>query len=197
MINPPHPPQKAPRGRRIPLTARFAIISAAALALIGSVLVGITNPASADKSDTALQPSGTSRTLSFVSAVSSKGTTLNTLPGGITYGWNHLEGKTRWGKRSAKVEFLGDVDYKNGSGPFNGYVTVTRSDGTKIAFTVVGWSSTPPGSGTGDARFRGTLAVIGGSKNFRNVKGTGTMTGTRSAALGGTVNLRFALAIEK
>lgn len=184
-----------------PQTLRRAGISiATACALAFSLLVGITSVSTASEpsgSQPTVQPAATARTLEFVSTVVSQGTTLNTLPGGITYGWNHLTGKTRWGKRHATIEFLGDVDYKNGSGPFNGYVTVTRSDGTQIAFTVVGWTSTPAGVGTTDATFTGTLAVIGGSKNYRGVKGTGIMTGSRKASLGGAVNLRFALAIER
>jgi hypothetical protein len=179
---------------------RTGISIATACALAFSLLMGITSVSTASEpvaSERTLTPAATTRTLEFVSTVASEGTTLNTLPGGITYGWNHLTGKTRWGKRHATIEFLGDVDYKKGSGPFNGFITVTRSDGTKIAFVVVGWTSTPAGADTADATFTGTLNVIGGSKNYRGVKGTGIMTGSRKASLGGEVNLRFALAIER
>ena len=62
-------------------------------------------------------------TLTFSSTVTSVDTDLQTLPGGHTYGWNHLTGTTKWGNQSATIDFLGDVNYVNG---------------TKIAFTSKG-----------------------------------------------------------
>lgn len=186
------------------IPTRRLTMAALSIAAIVALVVGINlsgvGPAQSDQGAT-LQSSAVTPTkeqiLVFDSTVSSIGTTLNTLPGGITYGWNHLEGKTRWGKRSAKVDFLGDVDYTNGSGPFSGYVTVIRSDGTRIAFSVTGWAVAPQDAGTNDATFTGILEVIGGSKNFQGVQGTGTMRGNRSADLGGAVSLRFSLALQR
>ena len=140
----------------------------------------------------------TSRNLVFEVDFSSAGTTLETLPGGVTYGWNDLRGPTRWGKSSAQVRFLGSVDYISGTGPFGGFVTITRADGVKLALAVSGWSTTPQSeSGTANARFRGTVTVIGGTGPFAKARGTGTMKGLRKAALGSPVELTFSVTVQQ
>lgn len=138
-----------------------------------------------------------SKTLVFDVDLTSAGTTLETLPGGVTYGWNDLRGPTRWGKSPAQLRFLGNVDYVNGTGPFGGFVTVTRSDGVRIAFSVSGWSTSPETSGTANATFRGTLTVIGGTGPYAKATGTGTMEGYRKAALGSPVELTFSAVVQK
>jgi hypothetical protein len=128
----------------------------------------------------------------------SAGTTLETLPGDVTYGWNDLRGPTRWGKSGAQVRFLGSVDYVNGTGPFGGFVTVTRADGVKIGLSVSGWATTPSGNqGTANATFRGTVTVIGGTGPYAKATGTGTMEGHRKAALGSPVELTFSVTVQK
>ena len=130
------------------------------------------------------------------STVTSSGTTLNTLPGGITYGWNDLNGPTTWGKQQAAIHFQGDVNYLNGSGPFNGYVTVTGADGTVLAFRVEGSAlAVPLNSGATETHFAGDIKVIGGTGTYANAKGIGTMVGTREAALGSPVRLTFRLTV--
>lgn len=137
------------------------------------------------------------RTLTFTSTVTSVGTELNELPGDIVYGWNELRGKTRWGNRSARLTFLGDVDYVDGSGPFGGFVTVTHRNGTQLAWRVSGKSASPPGPGTKDATFTGAVRVIGGSGRYAGATGVGTMTGSRTASLGGAVTLTFTVRVTR
>ena len=115
----------------------------------------------------------------------------------MTYGWNDLQGPTRWGKSSAQMRFLGNVDYVSGTGPFGGFVTVTRADGVKIAFSVSGWSTSPETSGTANAKFRGTLTVIGGTGPYAKATGTGTMEGYRKSALGSPVELTFSVVVQQ
>lgn len=158
----------------------------AAVALVATAgLVG--TPAQAAKS----------KTLVFDVDLTSAGTTLETLPGDVTYGWNDLQGPTRWGKSAAQMRFLGNVDYVSGTGPFGGFVTVTRADGVKIAFSVSGWSTSPETSGTANAKFRGTLTVIGGTGPYAKATGTGTMEGYREAALGSPVELTFSVVVQQ
>ncbi len=138
------------------------------------------------------------KTLVFNVGLTSSGTTLETLPGEVTYGWNDLNGPTRWGKSSAQVRFLGSVDYVDGTGPFGGFVTITRADGVKLAFSVSGWATTPADEkGTADATFRGTLTVIGGTGPYAKATGTGTMRGQRKAALGSPVGLSFSVVVQR
>jgi hypothetical protein len=163
----------------------FALLSAATLVL---TLGSIGSPAQAAKT----------KTLTFNVDLVSAGTTLTTLPGGITYGWNDLRGPTRWGASSADLRFLGSVDYVNGTGPFGGFVTVTRADGTQLAFTVSGWATAPADqAGTANAKFRGTLTVIGGTGAYAGAKGTGTMKGFRKSSLGSPVELSFSVVVQK
>ena len=95
------------------------------------------------------------------------------------------------------MRFLGNVDYVSGTGPFGGFVTVTRADGVKIAFSVSGWSTSPETSGTANAKFRGTLTVIGGTGPYAKATGTGTMEGYRKSALGSPVELTFSVVVQQ
>lgn len=130
--------------------------------------------------------------LVFDTKVSSIGTTLTTLPGGITFGWNQLAGRTQWNGRGAKVAFLGDVNYKSGNGPFNGYVTITRTDGAALSVYIAG-QALSIGDGTTSTKFSGTVTVIGGTKALRGATGAGSMTGQRLAALGSPVEMTLDL----
>lgn len=162
-----------------------ATLAAVSLVALGG-LVGA--PAQAAKS----------KNLVFNVDLTSSGTTLETLPGEITYGWNDLRGPTRWGKKDAALRFLGSVDYVNGTGPFGGFVTVTRADGVKLAFSVSGWATTPADQeGTANATFRGTVTVIGGTGPYAKATGTGTMDGYRKAALGSPVELTFSVTVQQ
>lgn len=161
-----------------------ALAAASLVALVG--LAG--TPAQAAKS----------KNLVFDVDLTSSGTTLETLPGDITYGWNDLRGPTRWGKAAADMRFLGSVDYVSGTGPFGGFVTITRADGVKLALSVTGWATTPQDqAGTANATFRGTVSVIGGSGPYAKATGTGTMQGYRKAALGSPVELTFSVVVQQ
>ena len=162
------------------------------LATLGATLIAaaglVGSPAQAAKT----------KTLTFNVDLVSSGTSLTTLPGDITYGWNDLNGPTRWGKSSAQMRFQGSVDYVSGTGPFGGFVTVTRADGVSIAFSVTGWATSPAKQqGTANATFRGTFTVIGGTGPYAGATGTGTMKGYRKAALGSPVELTFTAIVEK
>lgn len=138
------------------------------------------------------------KTLTFDVDLISAGTSLQTLPGDITYGWNDLRGPTRWGKKAAQVRFLGSVDYVDGTGPFGGFVTITRADGVILSLSVTGWATTPAGQqGTANAKFRGTVTVIGGTGPYAGARGTGTMQGYRKATLGSPVELTFTAVVEQ
>lgn len=138
------------------------------------------------------------RSLVFAADLVSQGTTLTTLPGDITYGWNDLQGVTKWGGKNARMRFLGSVDYVSGTGPFGGFVTITRSDGTQLALSVNGWATSPSESaGTTNTTFAGTVRVIGGSGAYKGATGSGTMSGYRKAALGSPVQLTFSVTVER
>jgi len=135
-------------------------------------------------------------TLTFTTTLTSSGTTLESLPGGHTYGWNNLSGSTTWGKQSAEISFLGDVDYVNGSGPFNGYVTITRADGVTLGTHIDGNAlAVPDGSAGTRTVFAGSVSVIQGTRAYRGASGIGTMTGQRRSALGSPVEMTLTLTV--
>jgi hypothetical protein len=128
----------------------------------------------------------------LVTTLTSTGTNLTTI-GNVTYGWNDLKGVSNWGTTTASIRFQGDVGYKNGSGPFNGYFTITRADGAQLAFHIDGQAlAYPVASGT-KTNFRGVMSYLQGSGAYSNAQATGIMVGSRDAALGSPVRmtLRF------
>lgn len=135
--------------------------------------------------------------VTFKTVFVSQETTLTTLPGGIVYGWNRLSSPTRINREAANVEFLGSVNYVDGSGPFNGFITVTTASGDKLGLSVSGRGlSLAQDTSTADARFSGSITIIGGSGKYRNAQGIGTMTGTRASALGSPVAMKFNLTLK-
>ena len=175
-----------------PLTLSMTVKTSIAIMATLALALALSFPATASAGDRTV-----TRTLTFTSTVTSVGTELNELPGDIVYGWNHLTGTTRWGKRSATMDFLGDVDYIDGTGPFGGFVTITHRNGTQLAWRVSGEAVSPPEPGTKDATFTGTIRVIGGSGRFAGATGVGTMTGSRSSSLGGAVTLTFTVRVTR
>ena len=134
----------------------------------------------------------------FLTELVSEQTTLNVLPGGYTYGWNYLTSATKINGKPGKVQFLGVVNYENGSGPFDGFVTVTLDNGSILGLAVDGQGlSLAQGSGTADARFGGTIKAISGTGDFKGAKGIGTMTGSRASTLGSPVAMKFNLILKK
>lgn len=182
-----------------------SLVVAGALAL-SPIAVGLTQPAQAGPTATSSARTGDSaargavdsntQTLTFSTTLRSVGSNIRTLPGDVTYGSNHLRGRTTWNNRHANIDFLAIVEYVDGTGPFYGVVTVTRADGSSIVFSANG-RSISVGVGTTDARFTGEATVLGGSGAFAGATGTGTLIGSRKAALGGQVRMTFRLTVTR
>ena len=136
----------------------------------------------------------TAQEVVLVTTLTSTGTNLTTL-GNVTYGWNDLKGVANWGKEAATIRLQGDVGYKNGSGPFNGYFTITRADGAQLAFHVDGQALAYPVAPGTKTNFRGVMSYLQGTGAYSNAQATGTMVGSREAALGSPVRmtLRFSV----
>jgi|TARA_B110000114_G_scaffold175083_1_gene204295 hypothetical protein len=167
------------------LTIRTGLIAA----VIATLCLGFIAPANA-------APKG--EKVVFLTKFFSEETTLNVLPGGHTYGWNYLTSATKIDGKPGKVEFLGVVNYTDGSGPFGGFVTVTLDNGSILGLAVDGQGlSLAKGGGTADARFGGSITVISGTGDFKKVQGIGTMTGSRASTLGSPVAIKFNLTLKK
>jgi hypothetical protein len=133
----------------------------------------------------------------FTTTFNSIATTLNTLPDGHVYGWNHYLGTTRWAGQEATVDFLGSVNYVNGSGRFDGYVTLTRADGVILAFRVDG-DALPTETWQGArTELSGRLEVIQGTDEFAGATGIGVTTGFRNGELGTQATFTFTLTVTR
>jgi quercetin dioxygenase-like cupin family protein len=111
--------------------------------------------------------------------------------GSTVYGWNHLTGTSNVDGRTVGVDLLGAVTYRSGSGPFSGFITFTFPDGSTLGVSMQGM--TVASADTKNASFIATLGVIDGTGRYEGAAGTGTFTGSRTAALGAAVAATFDL----
>lgn len=131
--------------------------------------------------------------IAFSAGFTSQNTSLTELPGGHKYGWNDLTAVATINGQAATIRFQGAVDYINGSGPFDGFITITFADNTQLAVVADG-DALVTDSGTTD--FTGRINTIGGTGKYQGVKGIGTMRGSRSGELGAPVSLSFRLTLS-
>lgn len=130
--------------------------------------------------------------IAFSAGFTSQNTSLTELPGGHKYGWNDLTAAATINGQAATMRFQGSVDYTNGSGPFDGFITITFADNTQLALVADG-DALLTDSGTTD--FTGRVNTIAGTGKYQGVKGIGTMRGSRSGELGAPVSLTFRLTL--
>jgi hypothetical protein len=113
----------------------------------------------------------------------------------VIYGWNRLTGAAEVEGEEAQVELLGSVDYREGSGTFSGFVTVTFGDGSAFGVRLTD-GRTEAATDTTNARFESGLDVVNGSGRYAGVSGDGEFDGSRNDELGGVVEARFRLEID-
>jgi hypothetical protein len=114
--------------------------------------------------------------------------------GTVAYGQLRFLGTTTINNQPVVAEFQSSVHYTKGSGPFTAWLTLTRPDGSKLGADISGRTKARPD--TTDAAFRGTLVVVGGTGSYLNAHGSGSFTGSRKAALGGTVDITFRIQLR-
>jgi mannose-6-phosphate isomerase-like protein (cupin superfamily) len=110
-----------------------------------------------------------------------------------TYGWNRLTGTATDATGPVQVEMLGNVAYREGAGPFFGFVTFTFSDGSVLGTQMQGVATK---DANGITQFASTLGVIDGTGRYLGATGSGTFTGSRDAALGQPVDATFDLTLR-
>lgn len=138
----------------------------------------------------------TTQDLQFSVRLKSHGSSLTEMPGGVIYGWNDLRGPTVWRTRAATLRLQENVDLVAGVGPFAGFVTVTRSDGTKLALSLSGYATEPRHGNTAKTKILGSVTVIGGSGPYAKARGAGTFSGHRKTTLDSRVSLNLTLTVE-
>jgi hypothetical protein len=153
-------------------------------ALVGALLVtlvGVSGVAGA-------QNSSQTSTIDVTVTLASTQTVLTQVGkgGDITYGWNQLDGSTSTTSGKADVELLGNVQYVNGSGRFFGFVTMKFASLSTLGFLAEGKATK---QADGSTKLKATLKVIDGNAAFTGATGTGSVSGTRTAALGSPIKI--------
>jgi hypothetical protein len=134
------------------------------------------------------QNSGQIANIEVTVTLTSKQTVLTQVGkgGDITYGWNQLTGSTDTPSGKTDVELLGNVDYRNGSGRFFGFVRMKFASLSTLGFVMEGSATKQADSST---KLKATLKAIDGNAAFTAARGTGSFTGTRAAALGSPIEI--------
>ena len=91
-------------------------------------------------------------------------------------------------------EVLVSLEYTNGSGPFTGFVSLLWPNGDAVACR---YDGVVVRDESGDSRWDSILHVIDGSGSLIGATGGGTLSGFRSAALGGSVEYTVDLDIHR
>src|SRR5262245_10243951 len=91
-------------------------------------------------------------------------------------------------------EVLVSLEYTDGSGPFTGFVSLLWPNGDAVACRYQGVVVRDE---AGDSRWDSILHVIDGSGSLIGATGGGTLSGFRSAALGGSVEYAVDLTIHR
>ena len=135
------------------------------------------------------------QTTEFRVTLTSQGTTLRQVgaDGEIAYGWNQLAGTAPSDSGDIGVEMLGNVQYVDGRGPIFGFVTLKFASLSDVGFHMQGKATKDSSDVT---HFTGKLKVLGGTAALIGVKGGGSFSGTRAAALGSPVELDFTIKLR-
>lgn len=142
---------------------------------------------------TAATPGGTAYTLAFEGTsdpTDNRFTKVGT-NGTVQYGTGRIAGSGTLGSTLVDAEILVALDYREGTGPFTGYLTLTYANGDRLGFSLVG-SAVAEGD---VSTIEGALTAIGGTGALEAVTGTGTLSGTRAGPVGSPVSYRLDLSL--
>jgi len=98
------------------------------------------------------------------------------------------------GGEPVTFEILVSLEYTDGSGPFTGFLSLLWPNGDAVACR---YEATVVRDAAGDSRWTSTIHVIDGSGSLIGAVGRGTVSGFRSAALGGSVEYTVDLTIRR
>lgn len=113
--------------------------------------------------------------------------------GEITYGWNQLTGTASTQSGDVQVTILGNVEYRNGSGPFFGFVTLEFASLSTLGLRIEG---TAKKLDDGTTNLTAKLRVVGGNAAFTGATGKGTFKGSRQAEVGSPIVITFDLRVK-
>lgn len=92
------------------------------------------------------------------------------------FGNAHLSSDVLIDGQQVHADLAARLEYQNGTGPFNGFITLTWTNGDTLATRYVGGAER---NADGSTTVTGTLAVIGGEGKYARASGRGTVLGYR------------------
>jgi len=184
-----HPaPFSLPRHPGRPTYALLGLLTlAVTAALVGC---GTTTDKSVSNPDRTRVVAGARKVTSLrapVQATSAESKLIKVGPAGSkTYGWNRLVGPSKTNRGPMEMEMLGNVNYVNGNGRFFGFITLTNPGGDLLSMSMNGVAKVLP---DGVTTLNAELTIIGGTGDYIEANGKGTMTGTRQAVVGAPIDI--------
>ena len=110
------------------------------------------------------------------------------------FGVGRLASLVDIGGEQVTFEVLVALEYIDGSGPFTGFLSLYWPNGDAVACRYAG---VVVRDAAGDSRWHSVLHVIDGRGSLTGATGVGTVSGFRSAALGGSVEYTVDLTIQR
>lgn len=105
-----------------------------------------------------------------------------------------ISGKANIAGETAAVTVFAMIDYVNGSGPWQVYMTVGFGDGSVL--TAYGSGLTQADARGLNSRFQGPLMVVGGTGRYAGAHGGGTMLGKRAETVGDATTIRYDITLD-
>lgn len=111
----------------------------------------------------------------------------------VEYGTLRLVGDAEVDDSPATVEVVVGLEYRDGSGPWSGFLTIDSPTRGLLAMSYAGRTTLGP---DGSSRISGRLTVIGGTGTFADVAGSGTTRAVRDGNPGSATSYRIDVALR-
>jgi hypothetical protein len=115
-------------------------------------------------------------------------------PDGRAFGIIRLTGPSTFQGVPVTVIDQASIAYSNGSGPFNGFITLLAADSSRVVMRFNGSTAATPDGG---ATVSGELTVIAATGQWTGLHGKGIMTGTRSGVVGSPLMAQAILSLHR
>ena len=114
-------------------------------------------------------------------------------PDGRSFGLIRLTGKSTYDGGPVEITDVANVAYSNGSGPFNGFITLKDTFGSTLVMRFDGGTKA---DGKGGATIDGPLTVIAGTGRWTGATGNGALVGVRGDVVGSPLKVVAKIALN-
>jgi hypothetical protein len=115
-------------------------------------------------------------------------------PDGRAFGIIRLTGPSTFQGVPVTVIDQASIAYSNGSGPFNGFITLLAADSSRV---VMRFNGSTAAASDGGATVSGGLTVIAATGQWTGLQGKGILTGTRSGVVGSPLMAQAILSLHR